>query len=140
MNSYIYGMALAMSEPAAHAWTVTRDYFGETCDDVSSAVGTTGPGEAPDALCEELRVRFGARVDPAPAAWNGTLSTPYRFTVWDDDGERMASGVLVTEHESPEDDESGANGALSAPLTDWAEGNYGCTRITWAGHDEWEIG
>lgn len=123
LNAFLYGRAVALNEPAAHAWAVLTDHG----DGTPHGVGTVGPGQAPDHLCEALQAGPGAR-----PSW--------RWTTWDDDGNRCHSGVLVTEHATPEDDETGANGALSAPLTDYCEGGCGAVRITWSGHPEWEVG
>lgn len=124
MNKLFYAMAVAMNGTAQHAWKVTRDYFDDGED---SSVGTMGPSEAPEPLCDELRSD-----NPGRPVW--------KWSVYDDDGEHLADGVLVTEFDTPEDDETGANGALMAPLSDFAEGNWGCTEIRWDGHPDWDCG
>lgn len=119
MNLYLQAMAEALNGAPTYAWVITEDKV-----DDGEAVGTIGPHNAPAELEEPFTT--------------GTC-TMWTFRLYDDDGAHYFTGKLATLAESPDADESGPSGALMAPLLDLGEA-YGCTRIAWQGHPEWEIG
>lgn len=118
MNLYLQAMAEAMNGAPTYAWMIHRDNLADR------EVSVWGPRNAPEELVERLRAREGK-------TWT--------FSLYDDDGIRYFTGRLATLADSPEDDETGPSGALMAPLSDYGEA-FGCVRIGWAGHPEWEIG
>lgn len=129
MNLIIRAMAEALNGEPTYAWIITQDKVSDGED-----VGTSGPSNAP---AELLVPPTGDGHD----AYRLTAGrTRWTFRMYDDDGEHYYTGQLVTAADTPEEDETGPNGALMAPLSDFGQPNAGCTVIKWQGHPEWECG
>lgn len=124
MNSYLAMLAQQMNGDPTYAWIITEDKI-----DDGNSLGICGPGDAPDDLW----------VTDDDDMVVGVVGKTWTFRLYDDDGIHYFTGKLVTKEIDPEADESGPNGALMAPLSDYGEA-FGCSRISWHGKPEWEIG
>lgn len=115
----------------SYAWIIDRDHLfgpgGEFSkdDDASTydATGVMGPSAAPDELLERLKAGEGLK-----------------FRMYDDDGELYFTGRAIGVGEDAPDGEGVTEEFAYGPLGDFGAGNSGCTRITWDGHPDWEIG
>ena len=127
MNTFLAAYVQSINGDPTYAWLITEDKI-----DGGACLGLIGPRDC----LPELEARLQA---PSTSMQLQSGLRRWRFRLYDDDGEHYFTGVLVTTADSPEDDETGPNGALQAPLDGIGEA-YGCTRIAWEGHPEWEIG
>ena len=89
---------------ASYRWIITKVHL----EDEGDEVGTTGPRN----LDENLK------------------SNPEHFSVYDDDGECYAEGMLYST-----DAANGTEETCFAPLNDFASPNWGCTMMKLGG--EW---
>jgi len=85
---------------APYRWVITKDRISEPGE--KSAVGVMGPG-----ACDE-----------------NLKSNPQRFSLYDDDGECYAEGMLYST-----DEEYNYEEALFSPLNNFGLPNWGCTQI-----------
>lgn len=97
-----------------YAWIITRDHLES--DPRYSDVGTSGPSDAPDEYLAKLKAGKG-----------------WTFRMYDDDGELYFTGKGYAEGV-----DIGSEEFCYGPLGDYGMPGAGCTRITWAGHPEWE--
>lgn len=123
MNLYLQALAQSYNGDPTYAWIITEDKI-----DDGNSLNAAGPSDAQDTL---FKWDNGLIVGVNGKTWT--------FRLYDDDGIHYFTGHLTTTEESPDHDDTGPNGALMAPLTDYGEA-FGCTRISWHGHPEWEIG
>jgi hypothetical protein len=119
------------NEPSTFAWVITTDHLAAEYGSNSEA-GTRGPRLAPAHLLEALETRASASGRRALEA-NGIRTA--NFKMYDDDGELYYTGVLAYDVDAEGDEE-----VCAGPLDNFGRPNAGCTRITYAGHPEWEIG
>ena len=84
----------------SYRWIITKDRISEP--DEKSAVGVEGPFSCDSTL----------------------KSNPQRFSLYDDDGECYAEGMLYSTDKSHNYEE-----ALFGPLSDYGLPNWGCTQI-----------
>lgn len=128
MSKFLQMYAQSINGDPTYAWIITEDKI-----DDGDSVGVAGPSDAPDDLLNQ----------DGDGTWDfedsPDIRKRYIFRLYDDDGIHYFTGKLVTKAETPEHDETGPNGALMAPLTEYGEA-FGCTRIAWHEHPEWEIG
>jgi hypothetical protein len=122
--AFLAAYAQSIQGDPTYAWIITEDKI-----DDGNSLGVAGPGDAPEEL-------FQYDDDNKII---GLVGKTWTFRLYDDDGIHYFTGKLTTTEQSPEDDETGPNGALSAPLDGYGEA-FGCTRISWHGKPEWEIG
>lgn len=83
-----------------YRWIITKDHISGA--DEKSAVGTQGPRNSDDNL----------------------KSNPQRFSLWDDDGDCYAEGMLYST-----DEEHNYEDAIFSPLDNFGTPNWGCTAI-----------
>lgn len=100
-------------DAAGYAWTITEDQIN-TDGVVSSRVGTLGPADAHESLCEAVQKPGQHRV---------------RFRMYDDDGVYYYGGFLtydpeLTEHLEPS----------WQPVQDFGMPDAGCVRISYPDH------
>ena len=86
---------MIMDEKRDYRWIITRDRFQEEYPDHGGSVGTEGP------------------------LWAvaSTKSNPVEFSLWDDDDNCMAEGMLYGNYDGFE------------PLDDFGAWNWGCTYV-----------
>ena len=84
---------------AGYRWVITKDHISEP--DEKSAVGVQGPSNCDEAL----------------------KSNPQRFSLYDDDGNCNAEGMLYST------DKAHNGECLFGPLDDYGTPNWGCTAI-----------
>ncbi len=103
-----------MSTTAQYAWIIDTDDIGGE----PSAIGKSGPRNAPDELTSRLARGEGEH-----------------FELYDDDYELYYTGRLVAIDDELDDEE-----ACSGPLLDFGMPNAGCTYVRYPGRPELDCG
>lgn len=134
LRAFVQQMREAAGETTRHGWVITKDVFAEKYREETDSVGTIGPASAPPEIHAQLqRILEGKKVE------DGFHSAVFDMYVDNDGpgttGERMCRGRLVWVGDDEPDEEQ-----VAAPLDDYGRGNWGCVRITYVGHPDWEIG
>lgn len=93
----------------AYGWKITSEYDNGEFKQCSPVYGPSG---IKDAVCQRLDAGDGLR-----------------FKMYDDDGEKMASGKLIPDDHTTQFE----------PLEDYGEGNFGCTYIKYWQDGGWKI-